>query len=129
VPIYNRSGISNVYFDMKSLFTSLNRTQPTPLVSLFAVITSLLVGILIYQKFFGSEYFDFGPIMIWIAVAVPAGLFGAVFLQSRANARARRIESKISQLEAESRRINDPRHAPQPDLDRPLPEKDPFENM
>jgi hypothetical protein len=117
---------------MKSLFKSLNATQPTPLVSLFAVITTVLAGAFVYQKFFGSPFIDFGPIMIWLAVAIPMGIFAAIFLQVRAGERtqqlARQVHASIAELQANPR-LEDARHAPGVTVQQPYPEKDPFENL
>ena len=118
---------------MKSLFKSLNSTQPTPLVSLFAVVTTILAGVFVFQKFVGSPYFDFGPIMLWIAIAIPAGIFGAIFLQLRAGARAEKninpLPQTIVEIQSSPRLSKDSRHSGKPKLDRPFPDKDPFENL
>ena len=86
-----------------------------------------------YQKFFGTEYLDFGPIMIWLAIAIPAGLFGVIFLQVRAKQRekpSRKAYPELCELQANPRLSENPRTiSPKPNLDRPLPEKDPFENL
>ena len=117
---------------MKSILKSF-KTQPTPLVSLFIVITTLLSAIFVYQRFFSSGVIDFGPVMMWLAIAIPAGIFGSIFLQLRASERtqqlAREVHASIAELEAESRLRDDSRRTPKPGLDRPLPEKDPFENL
>ena len=108
------------------------KTQPTPLVSLLIVITSVLIGTLVYQQFFSSGVIDLSGLKIWIAIAVPAGIFASVFLQTHANQRARqvaqKVHSSINQPEA-NRTGNDPRRTPKPSLDQSLPEKDPFENL
>src|SRR5688500_15498108 len=109
------------------------KSQPTPLVSLFVVVTSILCAVFIYQKFFSSGVIDFSPAMLWVGVAIPAGIFGCIFLQFRATQRtthaAQNVHSRIVELETASRVGDDPRRAPKPNLDRPLPEKDPFENL
>lgn len=118
---------------MKSLFKSASSTQPTPLVSLFAVVTTILAGVFVYQKFFGSPYFDFRPMMMWLLVAIPAGALGAIFLQVRASERARQaakqVNAGIAELQANPRLTEDRRNPSQPSIDRTLPEKDPFENL
>ena len=119
---------------MKPILKSLKTTHPTPLVSLFAVITTVLAGVFVYQKFFGSPVIDFGPIMTWVAIAIPVGIFGSVFLQVRASQRnqqvAQQVHARINELQANPRLSeNPPRHSGTPRLDRPLPDKDPFENL
>jgi high-affinity Fe2+/Pb2+ permease len=118
---------------MKSPKKTSNTTQPTPLVSLFAVVTAVLAGVFIYQKFFGTEYLDFGPIMIWLAVAIPTGLFGIVFFHVRANKREKassQAYAALSELQANPRLAENSRTTTsKPNLDRPLPDKDPFENL
>jgi hypothetical protein len=119
--------------DMKSLFKTVRSSEPTPLVSLFAVVTTVLIGVFVYQKFFGSPYFDFRPMMMWLLVAIPAGALGAIFLQVRASERARQaakqVNAAVAELQSNPRLSENSRTSQQPTLDRPLPEKDPFENL
>ena len=120
--------------DMKSLFKTVRSSEPTPLVSLFAVVATLLIGVFVYQKFFGSPYFDFRLMMMWLLVAIPAGALGAIFLQVRASERARQAAKQVNaaavaELHANPRLSENPRTASQPILDHSLPEKDPFENV
>ena len=122
---------------MNSIFKSLKTTQPTPLVSLFAVTTTVLAGIFTYQWFFSTGIIDFAPGMSWLAIAIPAGIFGCIFLQLRATNRnrevAQQVHARISELEVQSKRAavsaGDARHTSPAKLDRPLPDKDPFENL
>ena len=122
---------------MKSIFKSFNSTQPTPLVSLFAVATTILSAIFVYQWFFNAGVFDFAPMMIWLAVAIPAGIFGCIFLQVRSVQRnrdvAQQVHARIAEMEIQSKRAavaaTDSRGSSKPNLNRPLPEKDPFENL
>jgi|1185.fasta_scaffold231156_2 hypothetical protein len=118
---------------MKSPIKSLNSTQPTPLVSLFAVVTTIIAAVFVYQKYFGTDFFDFGPIMIWLGIAIPAGLFGAVFLQVRANQRAqasRQTPANLGEAPVNPRVSENPRTMiAKPGLNRPLPDEDPFENL
>jgi hypothetical protein len=118
---------------MKSLFKSVSSAEPTPLVSLFAVVSTLLVGVFVYQKLFGSPNFDFRPMMMWLLVAIPAGALGAIFLQVRASERARQATKQANtaaaELQANPRLSEDRRRVTQPNLDHSLPEKDPFENL
>jgi hypothetical protein len=110
------------------------KAQPTPLVSLFIVVTTLLGAIFLYQYFFNTGVIDFGPIMIWVAIAIPTGIFASVFLHIRAAQRAQQVaqqvHASVGQLQGESRFGTDPRRAATAsELNRPLPEKDPFENL
>jgi hypothetical protein len=118
---------------MKSLFKSVSSSEPTPLVSLFAVVATLLLGVFVYQKFFGSPYFDIRPLMMWLLVAIPAGALGAIFLQVRASERARQsakqVNTAVAELPANPRVSEDARRTTQPSLDHSLPKKDPFENL
>lgn len=112
--------------------SNLFKAQPTPLVSLFVVITSLLCAVFVYQHFFNSGVIDFSPVMLWVAVAIPVGVFGSVFLQVRASNRAQVADeqgrARVLALKSELR-IDDGRRTTSPNLHRPLPEKDPFENL
>jgi hypothetical protein len=114
-------------------FKSFKNTQPTPLVALFAVVTTLLAASFVYQKFFSAGVIDFSPAMMWLAVAIPAGIFGCIFLQVRAAERtqqvAQQVHARITELESESRGGIDSRRASSPNLDRPITNKDPFENL
>jgi hypothetical protein len=118
---------------MKSLFKTVRSSEPTPLVSLFAVVATVLIGVVVYQKFFGSPYFDVRPVMMWLLVAIPAGALAAIFLQVRASERARQaakqVNTAVAELQANPRVSEDPRRSTQPTLDHSLPEKDPFENL
>jgi hypothetical protein len=109
------------------------KTQPTPLVSLFIVVTTILAAIFVYQYFFSTGVIDFAPIITWLAVAVPVGIFASIFLQIRATQRthqlARQVHASVAQLQGESRTGSDPRRASNPTLNQPLPEKDPFESL
>ena len=109
------------------------KAEPTPLVSLFIVVTTLLAAIFAYQYFFSTGVIDFGPIMIWLAIAVPTGIFASVFLHIRATQRAQQlaqqVHASVAQLQSDSRLGTDPRRAAATELNRPLPEKDPFENL
>ena len=115
-------------------FSKSFKSQPTPLVSLFIVVTTLLTAVFLYQYFFSTGVIDFGPIMIWLAVAIPTGIFASVFLQIRATQRAQQlaqqVHASVAQLQGESRFGSDPRRAATAtELNRPLPQKDPFENL
>jgi hypothetical protein len=110
------------------------KAEPTPLVSLFIVVTTLLSAIFLYQYFFSTGVIDFGPIMIWLAIAIPTGVFASVFLHVRSAQRAQQlaqqVHASVAQLQGESRFGADPRRAAAAsELNRPLPEKDPFENL
>ncbi|HUS34222.1 MAG TPA: hypothetical protein VM680_02605 [Verrucomicrobiae bacterium] len=110
------------------------KAQPTPLVSLFIAVTTVLAAVFLYQYFFSAGVIDFGPIMIWLAIAVPTGIFASVFLHVRATKRAQQlaqqVHASVGQLQGESRFGTDPRRAATAsELNRPLPEKDPFENL
>jgi high-affinity Fe2+/Pb2+ permease len=109
------------------------KSEPPPLVSLFVVVTSLLCAVFIYQKFFSSGVLDFSPVMMWVAIAIPVGIFGSVFLQIRSTQRTQKVaadsNTRIAALEAELRIGNETRRTTKSNLDRPLPEKDPFENI
>lgn len=110
------------------------KAQPTPLVSLFIVVTTILAAIFAYQYFFSTGVIDFGPIMIWLAIAVPMGVFASVFLHIRATQRsqqlAQQVHASVAQLQTDSRLGADGRRAATAaGLNRPLPEKDPFENL
>lgn len=117
---------------MNAFFKSF-KTQPTPLVSLFIVVTTVLSAIFIYQHFFSTGVIDFAPIMTWLAVAIPVGIFASIFLQIRTTQRAQQlaqqVHASVAQLQSDPRTGNDPRRASNPTLNRPLPEKDPFENL
>ena len=76
-----------VYLRRRMNFFKSFKTQPTPLVSLFIVITSVLIGTLVYQQFFNTGVIDFSAAKVWIAIAIPAGIFASIFLQSRPNRR------------------------------------------
>lgn len=109
------------------------KTRPTPLVTAFALVTAILGAVLVYQQFSPFKIIDFGPMVGWLMVAVPAGIFGSIYLQVRAaqrtEAAAQQVHTRIAQLEAEARMPMDVRRAPKPNLNSPLPEKDPFENL
>lgn len=107
------------------------KAQPTPLVSLFIVVTTVLSAIFAYQYFFSAGVIDFGPIMIWLAIAVPTGVFASVFLHIRATQRtqqlAQQVHASVAQLQADPRLGG--RAATASGLNRSLPEKDPFESL
>src|SRR5687767_1915156 len=109
---------------MNALSKSL-KTQPTPLVSLFIVVTTVLSAIFVYQHFFSTGVIDFGPIMTWLAVAIPVGVFASIFLQIRTAQRtqqlAQQVHASVDQLQGNSRASNDSRRTSNPSLDRPLP--------
>jgi hypothetical protein len=118
---------------MNSLLKSL-KTPPNTLVTAFALTTALLAAVLVYQQFSPFKVIDFGPMTLWLKIAVPSGIFGTIFLHIRASQRTQRaaqeFQSRIAELEAEVRGGSiDPRHPAKPRLDRPLPDKDPFENL
>lgn len=117
---------------MKTIFKSLTNAQRTPLFSLFTVVASLLVGIFAYQKLFGAAFVDFGPVVIWLAIAIPLGIFAAIFHQVRSIQRteqlARELQSRAAGMQTTSR-FENPRVASPPRAGLSLPEKDPFENL
>jgi hypothetical protein len=117
---------------MKTILKSFTKAQLTPLVSLFTVVASVLVGIFAYQKLFGAAFVDFGPVVIWLAIAIPLGIFAAIFHQVRSIQRteqlAREIHSRAAGVHTKPR-FEDSRVASPPRAGLSLPEKDPFENL
>jgi hypothetical protein len=118
---------------MKSDSQTLASSQTTPLVSLFAVVATVLAGVVVYEQFFDGGAIEFGPFMMWLAITIPAGIFGSIILQVRAAERAKKVakqvNARIAEIEAESRLSADPRRGSTPRLDQSLPDKDPFDEL
>jgi hypothetical protein len=110
---------------------SFRSSQTTPLISLFAVVAVALVGIATYDRFFEGGSVEFAPILMWLAITIPAGIFTSIFLQLRAAERAkkvtREVHTRIEELEVEARVTRNPRKSSIPRITKPLPDKDPFE--
>ena len=110
---------------------SFRSNETTPLLSLFAVVAIALVGFAAYDHFFEGGSVEFAPILMWLAVTIPAGIFTSIFLQLRAAERTKkvthRVHTRIEKLEAEARVTRNPRTSSIPKLTKPLPDKDPFE--
>jgi len=118
---------------MKSPSESLRPAQVTPLVSLLAIVATILAGMVVYQKFSSSGAPEIGPLLMGLALAIPAAIFGGIFLQVRAADRAKKLaqsaHARMTDTEIESRILLDHRRSSRPHLDNPLPDNDPFENL
>jgi type II secretory pathway component PulK len=71
--------------------------------------------------------------MMWLAITIPAGIFGSIILQVRAAERAKKVakqvNARIAEIEAESRLSSDSRRGSATQLDQSLPDKHPLDEL
>ena len=112
---------------MKSILKSINAGQAIALAAAVCMSIAFLTSIYFFRQLSNSDLFDFTPLLVLLAVAVPASIFGLVFVQVRANAELQ-AASKSTQLPVNFDALAN-RAASNVQLERPAPAKDPFESL
>jgi hypothetical protein len=121
------------FVSVKDVPISFKSTQATPLLSLFAVVAVVLAGLVFYEQFFDGGSVEFGPVLMWLAITVPAAIFAGIFLQVRTNEQSKNIPRhkhvRVFELETESRGSHNRRNSAIPPVANSQPDKDPFESL
>src|SRR3954466_876653 len=128
---------------MNSILKSLKLFQITAIIASFCFSITFLTAIYFFKQLSNSDLFDFTPILMLLAIAIPAAIFSIIFVQVRAADRsqavAQQVHARIVELESRGKppratattaaTAADPRRASSPQLDRSTPTKDPFETL